>query len=545
MSDFAGFIGIGTRPLDSEVTLRSLLELLSCAPESPPFLHVEGDSAVGYRLGNVPICQIEQEGLRVWAIGTANQEAPDLPLRILLIAKQENWSVLANLRGTFMAVVEDAPRRKWHLISDSFGLRFLYYARHGKGLVFASEVKAFLGMKGFAAKVHSDALPHFLQHGFHNDDATWLEGVRLLEAATVLTFDLVIGSLNTQKYWEWDEVPQSSESFEECSRELGRIFRQAVSHSCSFGKRPGLTLSGGLDSRALLAAMPEGDIATVTFGKHECADIRLARAAARLKGASHHVMEIGPQNWLTPRMEAVWRSDGHITLRDLHGVESLPLVANEMDVCLNGFLGDAILGGTYLNSRSGSQEELFKQRGRRFILQAVRLTERHCQVELPFFDYDLIRFTLSLPVEWRAESCIYRDMLLREFPLFFRTLPWQKTGLPISTPRAVEKAHSFMRRGWGKALRGTRRIFPSVDGNPDFTDYALWLRSEPTIILLPKLLLDKSSLLGDLMDMHPVRQEWERHLAGEDFAGRLCALMTAELWLQQAFTGKFRSGFSS
>ncbi len=518
---------------------------MTCAPEATPCLHFEEASAIGYRRGRVAIGQAERDGIRVWALGDLERMKSQDPVsQILSIVAAENWPALAALRGSFIAVVEDAPRRKWRIISDRFGLRYLYYARHGKGMVFASEVKAFLGLQGFTAKVDLKALPVYLQQGYHSGHSTWLEGVNLLDAATVLTFERETGELKAHKYWGWADVPGASGGFEENSRELGRLFRQAVTRSCADAKAPGLTLSGGLDSRALLAAMPEGKVAAVTFGKLGCADIRLARIAARLKGASHHVVEIGAPNWLVPRIEAVWRSDGHLTLRDLHGVESLTVVAAEMDTCLNGFLGDALLGGTYPGGDTGSAEDLFLHRGRRFILQAVRLTERHCRLELPFFDPDLIDFTLSLPWEWRTESRIYRDMLLREFPPFFRTLPWQKTGLPISAHWVVEKAYSFLRRGWGKALRETRRVFPMVGGDDGYTDYAQWLRLEPAIRFVPRLLWGKRALLGDLMDMGPFRRTWERHLAGEDFSNRLCALMTAELWLQQAFHGKFRSGYT-
>jgi hypothetical protein len=56
--------------------------------------------------------------------------------------------------------------------------------------------------------------------------------------------------------------------------EPGRVFREAVEKRSGPGSRIGMTLSGGLDSRAVLAAIPDlpYPLNTLTFGKERCGD---------------------------------------------------------------------------------------------------------------------------------------------------------------------------------------------------------------------------------------------------------------------------------
>lgn len=89
-----------------------------------------------------------------------------------------------------------------------------------------------------------------------------------------MTFRLAEGRLAQQTYWSWDEIaPIAGNNPRELADELGTRFRTAVERRTT--RQTGLTLSGGLDSRAILAAMPHAP-KTFTFGRPNSADVRLA-----------------------------------------------------------------------------------------------------------------------------------------------------------------------------------------------------------------------------------------------------------------------------
>src|SRR5665648_996009 len=85
--------------------------------------------------------------------------------------------------------------------------------------------------------------------------------------------------------------------------ELGRLLIHAVAERAQPEERVAVSLSGGLDSRAIVAATAPRDEAlpAVTFGRPGCVDIAIARRVAALKGACHEVVSITSDNWLAPR----------------------------------------------------------------------------------------------------------------------------------------------------------------------------------------------------------------------------------------------------
>jgi asparagine synthase (glutamine-hydrolysing) len=86
----------------------------------------------------------------------------------------------------------------------------------------------------------------------------------------------------------------------------------------------GLALSGGLDSRAILAAIPDSNrpIHAVTFGKIGSNDIKFAAIAAKIKGATRHVFEISGEGWLQSRFSKAWYTDGQLDLQHMHPVDT-------------------------------------------------------------------------------------------------------------------------------------------------------------------------------------------------------------------------------
>jgi len=197
-------------------------------------------------------------------------------------------------------------------------------------------------------------------------DETWLRGVELVPAATVITWDIASASIaRKHRYWWWNEIKPLTGKIDEdlLTEELGRLFRGAVARRSSGSKTIGLTLSGGLDSRAILAAMPGGrSLHAVTFGKKGCGDILIASRAARVKGAAHHVAEMNSANWLEQRCNGVWWTDGQFNLLHMNALAGLPLMSQLYDISLDGFLGDAVLGGSYISDREAGVVEKIDSR---------------------------------------------------------------------------------------------------------------------------------------------------------------------------------------
>ena len=70
----------------------------------------------------------------------------------------------------------------------------------------ALELKAFLELPDFEPTIDPLAVEDFFGLRYLIGDRTWFEGVELLPAATVLTWDIQQQSLQRDRYWWWDDV---------------------------------------------------------------------------------------------------------------------------------------------------------------------------------------------------------------------------------------------------------------------------------------------------------------------------------------------------
>jgi asparagine synthase (glutamine-hydrolysing) len=486
------------------------------------------------------------------------------------------WEALAAADGMFAAVIYDGGSKSVHLVSDRMGLRYLHYTVVPTGLAWASGSNAFLALPGFEAKVAPRRVEQFLGIGHLVHDGTWLEGVTLLAPGTVLTWESDERRLTTHRYWSLGRIARQDPPppLREAADELARRFRRAVESRWRAPWRVGLTLSGGLDSRAILAAIPAAGsaIETITFGHQDALEVLTARRVAELKGARFHVCELDETNWLAPRIDGVWWTEGLMNILDLHGIEARDVFERLLDVNLNGYggdtigRGDSLAGGESLDRFDPAFIASFKHcpvelldgldeyapydrsdyyileaSARRWVAAPQLWQTAFMEERKPFTANEFVEFAFSLPDTYRYRGRLYYAMLLRAFPEYFRHIAWANTGVPIGWPRGsgglLRRKHRLERR-----LRGSISI-PGVPGRgqPGYTDYPSWLRVDPARELIERLLLGPDSLLREHDPLGRTTTLWHEHLAGRsDNADKIGRALTCELRLRQLLAGSHR-----
>jgi asparagine synthetase B (glutamine-hydrolysing) len=73
--------------------------------------------------------------------------------------KRDGFNLLLNLRGEFAFVLYDLKRRLMFAARDRFGIKPLYYTTFKGCIMFASEMKAFMGL-GWQAEWDIDSIVH-------------------------------------------------------------------------------------------------------------------------------------------------------------------------------------------------------------------------------------------------------------------------------------------------------------------------------------------------------------------------------------------------
>jgi asparagine synthase (glutamine-hydrolysing) len=582
----SGIVGFTSTKLNESEKLKVLVKMQDLITHEPFFIKdklFHDKNVCAARSHSNTIQKVPQpysdSGIYIWLDGEfynrdqlnhkANISADNDPALLLGLFKQHNdFSFLGEIDGFYSAVIYDAPKRKIHLIPDRYGLRFLFWADMNGHLAWASELKAFLALPYFRPEIDKRAVEEFVEIGYMLEDRSWFEGVRLLSPGTVLTWDIEAQSGHLHRYWWWDRIKPLSGKIreDEIAEELGRLFTDSVKRRCGGDERIGLFLSGGLDSRAMLAAMPEHakPIHAVTFGKKGCNDIRFAEMAAKVKGAFLHTFEINEKNWLMPRLQGIWLSDGHINLLHMHGIEENETITGIFRTHLNSVASNPIRG-CYLQKFTdrkslacylGCNPELinnyddYSQLGTTDFYILQNKVRRHTyganylqtiEVRNPFYDNKFMEFNYSLPDALRFKSRIFKKMFLKTFPVFYKKIPWQKTGTPISWPDTLVNAFQFPRTVKSELFRVLSRFGFKYNNPKSYTDYPNWIRQDPARSFFESMLTNQKALYTEYIPEERVHNKLIKHLSGENHAEVLCRYLTFELWLQQVFEGKYRN----
>ena len=509
------------------------------------------------------------------------------------------WRFLHPLDGQFHAVLYDARSRQVHLISDRYGVRPLHWTRWRGTLVWVSEIKALLALPGYQPKLDRETIEDFLGIRYLLGDRSWFEGVERLPAATVLSWNEDSATLQTQRYWSWDDVPQydAFPDRREIVDKLGQLFVEAVERRCHPGDRLGLPLSGGLDSRALLAAVPMtvDPPITVTYGQANCDDLRIAQQVARLAHTPFHWLEMNAANWLPPRIPLLWRMDTPASIIHVQfsSIASWIREHRLFDVGLHGEWADRLAGDQFFAAddfdrflcrqlsldrfaRSPAHHQAVRDRAhayfqrlgsssyqlgmdhrcRSFISKDWRISILEgVNLRMPCMDNQIQEFWYALDYTGEDLRGLYYLMLLDRFPNFFKHVSWQKTGRPVS--------ESVVPLGWRGKLTTLRRKtcekinrklnqnhivrrFQRPSRRPkslhDFGDYDAWLRQEPARSLVTDLLSAPDALYPEFCDREVTLQDWDNHLNGQNLFDRIGTVFTIELWLQQLFNSRYRDG---
>lgn len=513
---------------------------------------------------------------KVWVEGEAynhKEVADSLGLQqlgladLLLEAYTENKLdvFLNNLDGYFCAALYDQDTQQIKLISDRYGMRMLYWYTKDGAFAWGSEVKAILACDGIDKTIDRTSYECFMDLGYLLGEHTWFEQIKLIKPATVLTYDLKTQKVEQHYYWTWAEIIPSDLTFDQAVDELGRRFIRAVDRRFNTKDNVGIALSGGLDSRAIFAALeylhPDFKSYAYTFGTPGCDDITIAEQVIKQSNWSHHNFYFSDQNWFQPRLEKVWNTDGMQDMMHMHGGEFIDEIASKMAVNLNGYSGDAIFGGGFLdriplNTRitidnakkiykkfsqlsniddsfydiNKAEPNLQMNRVRRFTAMGTVNALIACEQRKPFFDNSCVDFIFSVPDEYRLDNKLYSAMLQKYFPKYFRNIPWQKTGKPAG---AIVKA-SIPKRAFNKVLRHLKTVV-GIKVTNDYTDYNNWIRSPEISQFLTKLLDPKTAFYPSITKQDLLADYLKPHLQNKfiDKSNQILRAATVEIYFRK------------
>ena len=519
-----------------------VLAAMACALQAHPHEAWAVDTGPGYGVGvldGVAPARVQEWAAPVWsadgrhALWLAGEifDAAGLPLdvpqdaaspavRAALLRRliDEGPGALRAIDGEYQIAWWDARREALSLLSDRFAGLSWYWARTAHGVAFACGVRGVLMAPGVSADPDLESLRDVTTFGGYRLGAhTNIEAVRMFPGALHAT--VTSSAVHVARYWFWSEVVERpGVSLDEAAETAADLWCGAVTRRLRGAVRAGQTLSGGLDSRAILAEVAAHGVpwTAITYGLPGCDDARLAKCAAATARATWRFERLYAGDWLSSRTAHIQHTDGLIQLSDLMHLETLPIQREHFETHLSGYVGDAVAGPTFgaidtpesaltampyyetpisrgwhgAMARLEAATPVGQSLGSRFLLFDHKLPQSTnrwtvawrpwLRVRKPFLDYAFFDFCQSLSWDLRGRQRVYEVWLRRHYPAFFARIPNHRTGAPVmAAPWQLQAARAgrVARRIW---LRAAGRL--GVPHRPwhrnYFDDQAYWSATE-------------------------------------------------------------------
>lgn len=252
------------------------------------------------------------------------------------------------LDGAFFVAIYDQTRRRLTLANDRFGLYPHYYAYREQRVVFAPEVKGVLCAPFLPRRLNVTAAAEYLRFQQLLGEKTFHEDVYLFPYGSLAVYDFAANTWTIERYWDWDRIPERLEiKFDEAVYEVGRLLHDAVERRVADNLRPGVFLSGGLDSRTLLGFIPPRTPppVTATFGQRDSRDVTYANQIAQAMGSEHHWFDMPDGHWVQENVDFHLRlTEGFHSWIHMHGIHMLPALRGLMEHNLTGWDGGTVMG---------------------------------------------------------------------------------------------------------------------------------------------------------------------------------------------------------
>ncbi|UVT19551.1 MAG: hypothetical protein H8K03_17435 [Nitrospira sp.] len=189
-----------------------------------------------------------------------------------IFAKPEVF--LRDLSGFYSLVMYSKERETVIIAVDRRASEPIFYLQKKDLIFFAPEVKALLSASSHSIELSTEAVPMFLSCGHLLGEQTLVSSVRRLSGGAYLRIQN--GKLSQGSYWSFLPGSQSQNATEDSLKEeLKDLLKQSVTKNIGDACTTAILLSGGVDSRGILAsalAVMEGhehDLHTVSWGLDE------------------------------------------------------------------------------------------------------------------------------------------------------------------------------------------------------------------------------------------------------------------------------------
>lgn len=374
-----------------------------------------------------------EDGINLTICGEIyNEDAEDAGKQILTLYEEGKLDLLRNLNGSFAVAIYDNGKEKLTIANDRHGLiKSFYYFDQGH-FCFAPKLGPLLRL-GAERSLRKDAVIDFFLFGYLLGDKTFFKHIHQLPPASIL--EISKHGLKITKYWDYEYVADhNTRPREELVEELGALWQQAVERRIKKDERIIIPLSGGLDSRAILAAAlrctPKDNIITFTFGEPGSFDFEIGKMVAKKAGVKNIPLGVekedfeGQYRLSMDDIEGMIDATPYFAIRGYRGVELYGdklFTGTMIDVFLGRHILSSIFSSDVLKKEISSEEDYAKVK--EFIFEHQRLNDEKEILQL--FEPHFLT-GLGIKSSYDRTHQKFKDVTNKKFPDYFAV--WDYTN---------------------------------------------------------------------------------------------------------------------
>ncbi|MAT42399.1 MAG: hypothetical protein CL609_08665 [Anaerolineaceae bacterium] len=511
---------------------------------------------------------------------------------ILILYEQIGFKVFELLNGSFAIAIWEIDQKKLVLACGYAGLRPLFYSISGNRFCFSSEIKALLALNWTPRKVDNRAVIDLLGFGLPQGEITLFNNILRLPAGMILVYQK--GKLEIREGFMVRFNPQpSSLTEEEHIKNASYLLEKSLLARFKSGAKMGLTLSGGMDTRVLLAACSHLNlrVPTFTYGQKGSRDKERAKKLSNLVDYPHYSFTL-KGNYIKENAAAVLdRCEGRVDCFLSHGL-FLQQMRDWVDVMMLGNGGEYLFSSvsdyyskstdiipnqpyeTYYHFRNTFFKEevwpkLFTENIQKIqdyprqklfdllkfydpinadqaidaywfntvqmnrTLQGLYLINHVLEFSEPYFDRDLILYATSLPIQYRRDRLIQKALLEK----YNKSMAYIEGGHLYNESHFQKFVQKSARRVKVRLVR-YKLLDKKFIARPSstFSDLHALTRHSPNRKWIESILLNQTAMLYEFVKPDYVKNLVQQHMNAEtNFTKQINTLMTLELFLQQYF----------
>lgn len=517
---------------------------------------------------------------------------------------EEGPAALSAFQGEFLLLLYDQQKRKLFVATDRFGLRTTYwYAASGR-LAVCSELGALVRLGLVPSVLNRPYVAALLRFGkCRLAEATLFAGVEVVPPGTVMEFDVDDPGRPPKRhvYYQHTFYDDFGKTEQDWVDELIPLLRCAAQRAVArYDGGTTLLLTGGLDSRLLLAALDEEHkerLFLLSFGMPDSDEVRIAaQVAAHVQGRYRNV-DFVAQDYLSWANIGVRRNEEFDIFVQAPQVRAHQSAAAETAAAMGGWDLDVPLRGTYLNAKTLAvqqfedvknlidtqwtlfsqaelasllQEPFYRDSGeapeawvddllaalpaptplrqylsfiflyekRRLLMMRNRMLRFELETVTPFYDTPLQMALSGIPERLKVDDRLFARLLNQLTP-DLAAFPYQRTMLPANVPVEFWKPSAALEQQREALLR---EIFVQtgirIPYKRYYSNFDEWLASDPDWGLFTRDLLESQDTLitQELVKKDAVSQLFERHRTQTSQYRKIVSLLSLELYLREFFS---------